>query len=66
MVQNYQININSQKWLNDNLKIFMTTYARRTKANYDASLSDETGFSHNKMYVFQTGLNKLTKDSEIF
>ena len=44
----------------------MTTYARRTKANYDASLSDETGFSHNKMYVFQTGLNKLTKDSENF
>ena len=50
--KNYQININSQKWLNDNLKIFMTTYARRTKANYDASSSDETGFSHNKMYVF--------------
>ncbi len=64
--KNYQININSQKLLNDNLKIFMTTYARRTKANYDASSSDETGFSHNKMYVFQTGLNKLTKNSENF
>ena len=62
--KNYQININSQKWFSDNFKIYSTTYVRRTKANYDASSSDETGFSHNKMYVFQAGLNKLTKNSE--
>ena len=39
-------------------------YARRTKANYDTSLSDESGFAHNKMYVAQVGLNKLTENSE--
>ena len=62
--KNYQININSEKWLKDNLKLFSTAYVRRTKANYDASTSDETGFSHNKMYIFQTGLNSLTNNSE--
>ncbi len=62
--KNYQININTEKWLNDNLKINSTAYARRTKANYDASSSDESGYSHNKMYVFQTGINKLTQNSE--
>ena len=62
--KNYQININSEKWINDNLKVHSTAYARRTKANYDASTSDESGFSHNKMYVFQTGLSKLTQNSE--
>ena len=62
--KNYQLNINSEKWLNDSFKIFSTAYARRTKANYDASVSDESGFSHDKMYVLQTGLNKLTQNSE--
>ncbi len=62
--KNYQININAEKWINADLKFHSTGYARRTKANYDASTSDESGYSHDKMYIFQTGLNKLTKDSE--
>jgi len=62
--KNYQVNINAEKWIYDNLKINSTVYARRTKANYDASSSDESGFSHDKMYVVQTGLNKLTENSE--
>ena len=62
--KNYQININTEKWINDDLKFHSTGYARRTKANYDASTSDESGYSHDKMYIFQTGLNRLTKDSE--
>ncbi len=62
--KNYQININTEKWLSNNLKVHSTAYARRTKANYDASTSDESGFSHDKMYALQTGLNKLTRNSE--
>ena len=62
--KNYQVNINAEKWIYDDLKINSTVYARRTKANYDASASDESGFSHDKMYVVQTGLNKLTEKSE--
>ncbi len=62
--KNYQLNINGEKWIYDDLKINSTVYARRTKANYDASSSDESGFAHDKMYVLQTGLNKLTENSE--
>ena len=62
--KNYQVNINAEKWIYDDLKVNSTAYARRTKANYDASLSDESGFAHDKMYVAQVGLNKLTKNSE--
>ena len=62
--KNYQLNINAERWIYDDLKVNSTVYARRTKANYDTSLSDESGFAHNKMYVAQVGLNKLTENSE--
>ena len=62
--KNYQLNINAEKWIYHDLKINSTVYARRTKANYDASSSDESGFAHDKMYVVQAGLNKLTENSE--
>jgi len=62
--KNYQININAEKWIYDDLKTNSTFYARRTKANYDASSSDESGFAHDKMYVVQASLNKLNKNSE--
>ena len=62
--KNYQVNINAEKWISDTLKSQSTIYTRRTKSHYDASSSDETGFAHDKMYVVQTGLNKLTKNSE--
>ena len=62
--KNYQVNINAEKWIYDDLKINSTVYARRTKANYDTSSNDEGGFAHDKMYVVQAGLNKLTENSE--
>ncbi len=62
--KNYQVNINAEKWIDNDLKINSTVYARRTKANYDASSSDESGFAHDKMYIVQTGLIKLTENSE--
>jgi len=62
--KNYQLNLNAENWISDDLKIHSTIYSRRTKANYDASLSDESGFAHDKVYIVQTGLNKLTENSE--
>ena len=62
--KNYQINMNLEKWISDELKTHSTIYTRRTKSNYDASSSDESGFAHEKMYVIQTGFNKLTNNSE--
>ena len=61
--KNYQLNLNTEKWLSDNLKISSTSYARRTKSNYDVSVSDESGFAHDKMYVAQTNLSLLKNNS---
>ena len=61
--KNYQLNLNTEKWLSDNLKINSTSYARRTKSNYDASSNDESGFAHDKMYVHQANLSMLQKNS---
>ena len=63
--RNYQINLNGVKWLGDNLKFKSTLYGRKTKADYDDSATDETGFvSENKMYAFQTGLEHKTINSD--
>ena len=64
-VQNYQLNLNSKKWINDNLIFNSTLYSRQTMADYDGSASNERGyFSDNKMYVMQSGLNHRTQNSE--
>ena len=63
--RNYQINLNGVKWLGENLKFKSTLYGRKTKADYDGSATDETGYvSDNKMYAFQTGLEHRTNNSE--
>ena len=63
--RNYQINLNGVKWLGENLKFKSTLYGRKTKADYDGSATDETGYvSNNKMYAFQTGLEHKTNNSE--
>ena len=64
-VKNYQVNLNSTKWLNDDLKFKSTLYSRSTKADYDGSATDETGYeADNKMYALQSILEHKTKNSE--
>jgi vitamin B12 transporter len=64
-VKNYQINLNSVKWINDNLKFKSTLYSRKTKADYDGSATDEKGYvADNKMYVFQSGIERRYKNFE--
>ena len=56
-----QIQIYSPKYvyLNDNTKIKSTVYTRQTRAKYDGSATDETGYvANNKMIALQTGINK--------
>jgi len=63
--RNYQLNLNGVKWIGENLKFKSTLYGRKTKADYDGSATDETGFvSDNKMYAFQTGLEHKTNNSD--
>jgi len=62
--KNYQVNLNGNKWINDNLKFKSTFYYRDTKSDYDKSATKEDSVtSDNKMYALQTGIEKKTKNS---
>ncbi len=62
---NFQINLNAKKWINDTTKINSTIYSRKTRSKYDSSASVEEGYvADNLMYVFQSGINKVYKDKD--
>ena len=62
--KNYQINLNGNKWVNNNLKLKSTFYYRDTKSGYDSSdTKEESVTSDNKMYALQTGIEQKTKNS---
>ena len=62
--KNYQVNLNGNKWLNDNLKLKSTFYYRDTKSDYDSSATKEDSvFADNKMYALQTGVERKTNNS---
>ena len=63
--KNYQINLNSVKWISDNLKFKSTLYSRKTKADYDGSATDEKGYvADNRMYALQSGFVYKSENSE--
>ena len=63
--ENLQINVNGEKWINNNLKFRSTFYSRKTVADYDGSASDEFCYvSDNRMHVLQTGLENVSKNYE--
>ena len=54
--ENYQINLNAIKWVNENLKFKSTFYGRDTQSDYDKNSSTEENVtSNNKMYALQAG-----------
>ena len=56
-LNNYSTNINYEKFLNENLRIYNTTYLRKTKAEYDNSNTNQYGYKgNNKMGQYQFGL----------
>jgi len=64
-VENVQVNLNGEKWINDNLKLKTLLYYRSTQADYDGSSTSEKGyFSDNRMHLFQTSLDHKSKKSE--
>ena len=63
--KNIQVNLNGEKWINDNLKFKSTLYTRSTQADYDgSSTSEENYFSDNRMHVLQAGLDHKSKKSQ--
>ncbi len=69
-LNNYSTNINYEKFLNENIRIYNTTYLRKTKAEYDNSNTNQHGYEgNNKMGAIQFGLeNQINskKDNYIF
>ena len=62
--QNYQINLNGNKWINENLKFKSTFYGRDTHSDYDKNSSTEENItSDNKMYAIQTGFERFSKNT---
>ena len=62
--QNYQLNLNGNKWINENLKFKSTIYGRDTKSDYDKSATSEKEVSSdNEMYAIQAGFERLTNNS---
>jgi vitamin B12 transporter len=62
-LKNYSTNINYEKFISDNTRIYNTTYLRQTKTEYDNSNTDQIGYyGDNKMGTLQFGLeNQFSK-----
>ena len=62
---NFQVNLNAEKWINDNTKLKSTIYSRKTRSKYDNSSTDEEGYvSENIMHALQTSFNQVSKNKE--
>ena len=62
--KNYQINLNSNKWINENLKFKSTLYGRINRSDYDIDASTEENVkSANKMLALQTGFERFQNKS---
>ena len=58
---NYSTNVNYERFLSNNLRLYNTTYLRQTKAEYDNSDINQTGYKgDNRMGTIQMGLESQT------
>ena len=58
-VENYSVNLNYEKFLNNSSRLHNTIYLRKTKSEYDNSNSNQTGYEgDNRMASYQIGLEK--------
>ncbi len=69
-LKNYSTNINYENFFNENLRFYNTAYLRQTKAEYDNSNTNQTGYEGNNiMGSLQFGLENqidYRKDNYIF
>ena len=58
-VINYSTNINYEKFITPNLRFYNNNYLRKTKSEYDNSVTNQTGYEgDNEMGTLQFGLEK--------
>jgi len=61
-LKNYSANINYENFLNENYRLYNTTYIRQTKTKYDNSPTNQNGYEgDNKMGSIQIGLENLNE-----
>ena len=61
-VENYTANINYEKYIKPSLRFYNTTYIRQTIAEYDGSVTNQTGYEgDNKMGSFHLGLDNRSQ-----
>ncbi len=67
-LKNYSTNINYEKYINNSSRFYNTVYLRQTIADYDNSITKQTGYKgDNKMASIQFGLeNKKPNKSNSF
>ena len=64
-VKNFSVNVNYVKFINENTKLFNTSYLRQTIAEYDNSDANQFGYEgDNKMASFQFGLQNSIYDKK--
>ena len=63
---NKQLNLNAERWLNDNTKTRSTFYVRETRTYYDdMDYNGELGYvMDNTMQAFQIGIDRINKKNE--
>jgi len=63
---NKQLNLNVEKWINDNTKVRSTFYVRETRTYYDdMDYNGELGYvMDNTMQALQTGIDRVNQNSE--
>ena len=64
-VENFSVNVNYEKFINENTRLFNTSYLRQTIAEYDNSDVNQIGYEgNNKMASFQFGLQNYIYDKK--
>ena len=64
-VENYTANINYENYIKPNLRFYNTTYLRQTIAEYDGSVTKQTGYEgDNKMGSFHLGLENRNQNQK--
>ena len=64
-VENFSVNVNYEKFINENTRLFNTSYLRQTIAEYDNSDTNQIGYEgDNKMASFQFGLQNYIYDKK--
>ena len=63
--ENFQFNLKTEKWIEDNIKLRSLFYSRKTVTDYDGSATDEQGYvSDNRFNTAQAEISHISNKTE--